>query len=145
MNANSRGSRAFRPISRVSLKVGESASRTFPAGSYAIDMVQPMARLARTLLDPLVESADPQVLVPYSRKMPYYDTTWSVMPFLFGVEAHAVEVERGAEYLRIDCRPSDGIALALRSQAEIFVDKSLFESQKQVIDMRDEDDYPEED
>lgn len=72
-------------------EMGKATQRTFPAGSHVIDMVQPMARLARALLDPTVESADPQVLVPFRRRMPYYDTTWSVMPFLFGVEARAVE------------------------------------------------------
>ncbi len=72
-------------------QVGRASQRTFPKGSYVINMVQPMARLARTLLDPVVESGEPEVLVPFSRKMPYYDTTWGVMPFLFGVEAYAVE------------------------------------------------------
>jgi hypothetical protein len=78
------------------------AGRTFSEGSYTIDMVQPMSRLARTLLDPLMESADPEVLVPYSREMPYYDTTWSIMPFLFGVEAHALEAPVSARRDRVE-------------------------------------------
>ena len=41
---------------------------------------------------------------------------------------------RENEYVSLDCRPSDGIAVALRSKADIFVDKTLFESQKQMID-----------
>lgn len=40
--------------------------------------------------------------------------------------------QRG-EYLAIDCRPSDGIALALRCGAEIHVDRALFESQKKRL------------
>ncbi|MBM4117865.1 bifunctional nuclease family protein [bacterium] len=40
--------------------------------------------------------------------------------------------QRG-EYLAIDCRPSDGIALALRCGAEIHVDKGLFEAQKKRL------------
>ncbi len=37
------------------------------------------------------------------------------------------------EYLAIDCRPSDGIALALRCGAEIHVDRALFEAQKKRL------------
>ncbi len=62
--------------------------RRFPQGSYVIDLAQPQARLARALLDPTVDDGDPQVLVPYARRMPYYDITWEVMPFLFGVHAY---------------------------------------------------------
>lgn len=42
------------------------------------------------------------------------------------------------DYVSVDCRPSDGIAIALRTQAEIFVDKELFEAQKQIIRPREE-------
>jgi bifunctional DNase/RNase len=44
-----------------------------------------------------------------------------------------VLLQRGNDFISIDCRPSDGIAMALRSEADIFVDRELFESQKQVI------------
>jgi uncharacterized protein len=46
--------------------------------------------------------------------------------------------ERG-DYLSVDCRPSDGIAVALRTGAEIFVERELFESQKQRLRPREED------
>ncbi|MBN2171906.1 MAG: bifunctional nuclease family protein [Candidatus Krumholzibacteriota bacterium] len=42
------------------------------------------------------------------------------------------------DYVSVDCRPSDGIAVALRTRAEIFVDKELFEAQKQIIRPREE-------
>ena len=65
--------------------------RSFAPGSYVIDFVQPLARLARALLDPTIDQSDPQVLVPYDRRMPYYDTTWQVLPLMFGVPAYALE------------------------------------------------------
>ncbi|HSR41757.1 MAG TPA: hypothetical protein VLL48_06290, partial [Longimicrobiales bacterium] len=61
----------------------------FPAGTYVVDLVQPAARLARTLLDPTVDFTEPLVEVPYDRRMPYYDAPWGNLPFLFGVEAWA--------------------------------------------------------
>jgi len=39
----------------------------------------------------------------------------------------------------IDCRPSDGIALALRAQAPIFIDETLLE---QIEKMREEEEPP---
>jgi bifunctional DNase/RNase len=51
---------------------------------------------------------------------------------------------RGDEIFGIDARPSDSIALALRTQAPIFVSKELFESSSREIETRpsepDEDD-----
>jgi hypothetical protein len=44
-----------------------------------------------------------------------------------------------AEILAVDCRPSDGIAVALRSGADILVDEELFDAQKQRIRSREED------
>ena len=44
-----------------------------------------------------------------------------------------VLLQKGSDFISIDCRPSDGIAMALRSEADIYVDRELFESQKQVI------------
>lgn len=55
-------------------------------------------------------------------------------------------LERGDEILSIDARPSDSIALALRTRAPIFVSRELFERSSQEIETRpspeddDEDD-----
>ena len=46
-------------------------------------------------------------------------------------------LRRDAEVIAVDCRPSDGIAIALRSGAEIMVDRGLFEAQKQRIRPRE--------
>jgi bifunctional DNase/RNase len=45
-------------------------------------------------------------------------------------------LSRGNEILSIDARPSDSIALALRTSAPIFVSSELFESSKQDIETR---------
>lgn len=41
---------------------------------------------------------------------------------------------RGDEIVAIDARPSDSIALALRAQAPIFVERGLFEANSRQID-----------
>lgn len=71
------------------LSLGDVQRRDFPGGTYVIDLVQPQARLARTLLDPTLDFTRPQVEVPYDRRMPYYDAPWGNLPFLFGVRAYA--------------------------------------------------------
>ncbi len=47
-------------------------------------------------------------------------------------QANMLLKEQG-DYLSIDCRPSDGIAVALRTGADIFVERELFDSQKQRL------------
>lgn len=77
--------------------LGDEGSMEFPAGTYVVDFVQPMARLARGLLDPSVDFSDPQVGVPFEPKMPYYDVSWNSLTFLFGVGAFALmESPQGA-------------------------------------------------
>ncbi len=53
-------------------------------------------------------------------------------------------LQKGSDYVSVDCRPSDGIALALRNEAEIYINRELFESQKQLIRPRDEENPKEE-
>jgi bifunctional DNase/RNase len=47
---------------------------------------------------------------------------------------------RGNEILSIDARPSDSIALALRTRAPIYVSQELFESNRQDIETQSEPD-----
>lgn len=67
----------------------DAGRRTFPAGSYIVDLVQPQARLARALLDPTIDYGAPQIEVPFRTKMPYYDSSWGNLALLFGVQAFA--------------------------------------------------------
>lgn len=68
---------------------GEAGRRRFAAGSYVVDLVQPQARLARSLLDPTIDYDDPRIEVPFRTKMPYYDSSWGNLALLFGVSAYA--------------------------------------------------------
>jgi bifunctional DNase/RNase len=45
-----------------------------------------------------------------------------------------IHLSRGDEVVVIDARPSDSIALALRAQAPIFVDRALFEKNSRQIE-----------
>lgn len=45
-----------------------------------------------------------------------------------------IHLQRGDEVVTIDARPSDSIALALRTKAAIFVDTELFEKSKSQIE-----------
>lgn len=38
----------------------------------------------------------------------------------------------GAKTMALDCRPSDGIAIALRTKADIFVDKKVIEKSRKI-------------
>lgn len=71
-------------------KLDDEKSHEFSKGSYLIDFVQPQAKLVRALLDPTIDYSNPQVQLPYDRMMPYYDMTWQVLPFIFGVPAFAL-------------------------------------------------------
>ncbi|MCB1162102.1 MAG: bifunctional nuclease family protein [Candidatus Krumholzibacteriia bacterium] len=42
-------------------------------------------------------------------------------------------LDRKGDFVAVDCRPSDGIALALRCGAEIYVPAELFEAQKKRL------------
>lgn len=80
----------------------EGCGRTFPAGSFAIDLAQPTKRLLRTILDPDVPM-DEAFLEEQERRrqrdMPHqiYDVTGWSLPRMFGVESVGCEaVPRGA-------------------------------------------------
>lgn len=85
--------RTTQPVTAMARGIYSSApaaKQQFPAGSYVVDFVQPQARLARALLDPTLSYANPQVDVPYTRRMPYYDQSWGNIAYLFGVQAFAL-------------------------------------------------------
>lgn len=48
-----------------------------------------------------------------------------------------IYIQRGNEVLAIDARPSDSIALAIRTQSPIFVSRSVFESHKHALEARE--------
>jgi bifunctional DNase/RNase len=52
-----------------------------------------------------------------------------------------IVLARGDDVFYVDARPSDSIALALRAQAPIFIDRDLFNAYKRGVDLGpDEDD-----
>jgi hypothetical protein len=76
--------------------------REFRAGSYLIDFVQPQAQLVRALLDPTLNSkAETVVEVPFTAEMPYYDATWGVLTYLFGIPAYGVNEPLEVESHRV--------------------------------------------
>jgi hypothetical protein len=80
----------FTAVAASFFALDHRAPRQFDAGTYVVDLTQPRARLARALLDPTIDYGDPQVELPFGRRMPYYDVTWGALPYLFGVEAYAL-------------------------------------------------------
>jgi bifunctional DNase/RNase len=46
-----------------------------------------------------------------------------------GLYLAIIELDKGGEQVRLDCRPSDAIALALRAQAPIHVSRRVLEKQ----------------
>ena len=85
-----RSNAPVRAQAREFLALDASEARDFPAGTYFVDLVQPNARLAKALLDPTVDFSQPEVELPYRRKMPYYDAPWQNLPMMFGVRAYAL-------------------------------------------------------
>lgn len=62
----------------------------------------------------------------------------TVVTRLDGNTFHArILVEQRGDFLSVDCRPSDGIAVAMRTGADIFVTRELFDSQKQRLRSRE--------
>jgi bifunctional DNase/RNase len=48
-----------------------------------------------------------------------------------------IYIQRGNEVFAIDARPSDSIALAVRTRSPIYVSKAVFESHKQALEARE--------
>jgi bifunctional DNase/RNase len=48
-----------------------------------------------------------------------------------------IYIQRGNEIFAIDARPSDSIALAIRTQAPIFVSRAVFDSHKHALETRE--------
>ncbi len=48
-----------------------------------------------------------------------------------------IYIQRGNEVFAIDARPSDSIALAIRTQSPIYVSKAVFESHKHALEARE--------
>jgi bifunctional DNase/RNase len=51
-----------------------------------------------------------------------------------------IVLKRGEDVFYIDARPSDSIALGLRADAAIFIDRELFNTYKRSIDLGPDDD-----
>ena len=84
-----RASQPFTIAARTAFEAGQ-VRRSFPAGSYIVDFVQPNARLARALLDPTLDYSEPEVETPFRARMPYYDSSWGNLALVFGVPSYAV-------------------------------------------------------
>ncbi len=95
--------RAVRPFTarvRNFYSLDTPERREFGAGSYLIDFVQPQAQLVRALFDPTLNyEEETMVEVPFTAEMPYYDATWAVLTYIFGVPAYAVN-----EPLKVESR-----------------------------------------
>ena len=85
-----RATQAITATARDTYRTDAPSRQSFPQGSYVVDFVQPRARLARSLLDPTLSYANPQVDVPYGRRMPYYDQSWGNLALVFGVRTFAL-------------------------------------------------------
>jgi bifunctional DNase/RNase len=48
-----------------------------------------------------------------------------------------IYIQRGNEVIAIDARPSDSIALAIRTQSPIFVSRTVFETHKHALENRE--------
>ena len=48
-----------------------------------------------------------------------------------------IYIQRGNEVFAIDARPSDSIALAIRTHSPIFVARAVFDAHKQALEARD--------
>jgi hypothetical protein len=48
-----------------------------------------------------------------------------------------IYIQRGNEVFAIDARPSDSIALAIRTQSPIYVSKAVFEAHKRALEGRE--------
>lgn len=71
-------------------KLDVEQAREFQTGTFVIDFTQPQAQLVRALLDPTLDIESATVVeVPFGADMPYYDATWAVLPYIFGVPAYA--------------------------------------------------------
>lgn len=75
-------------VAKPLMNLHEPVDTIFAEGTFVIDFQQPQARLARALLDPTIDERNPQVWAPSWRKMPFYDVTWNILPYIFGVEAY---------------------------------------------------------
>jgi bifunctional DNase/RNase len=51
-----------------------------------------------------------------------------------------IVLRRGEDVFYVDARPSDSIALALRADAPLFIDRDLFNSYKRGVDLGPDDD-----
>ncbi|TVR59410.1 MAG: hypothetical protein EA422_15090 [Gemmatimonadales bacterium] len=71
------------------LELDAGAPRSFPAGTFVVDLVQPFSRLARAVLDPTLQYGVPEVDPWLGRASPFYDAQIENLPLLFGVAAYA--------------------------------------------------------
>lgn len=72
------------------MDLDSDSERQFPPGTFFIDFVQPYSRLARTVLDPTMETPTPKVNAWNPRETPFYESTVQNLPLLFGVKAYTI-------------------------------------------------------
>jgi len=51
-----------------------------------------------------------------------------------------IVLKRGEDVFYVDARPSDSIALALRAEAPLYIDRELFDAHKRGVDLGPDDD-----
>jgi hypothetical protein len=112
----------------------EGAARTFPAGSYVVDLAQPQKRLAKALLEPDTE-LDPvfvrDQLARFARNQRrggnaakeeygFYDVTAWALPLVFGVEAYWTGDAPAVASVALRAAPPavETTAVALRASGE---------------------------
>jgi hypothetical protein len=97
-----RATEAFGAASSPFLAMEREDRRTFPAGTFVVEMVQPYSRLAYALLDPTTDWGTPEVDPWFGRTSPFYDAQVENLPFLFGVPAYASRDQAPAALERYD-------------------------------------------
>ncbi|GEM_PF-3162526 len=133
-----RSETAFSATAAPFLELDDRRSRSFPAGSFVVDLVQPFSRLARAILDPTTEYGIPEVDPWLRRPSPFYDAQIENLPLLFGVPAYAansaVEVE-GREYREGEgwSRPWTADRASASAQAFGFVIPAGLESSARLV------------
>ncbi|HZG53418.1 MAG TPA: M14 family zinc carboxypeptidase [Pyrinomonadaceae bacterium] len=140
----SMASEPFRSASARAYTGGAAAAggaRTFPAGSYVVELAQPQKRLAKALLEPDTE-LDPAFvrdqLARFARngrrggnaakeEYGFYDVTAWALPFVFGVEAYWTGDAPAVASVQLRAAPPapETTADALRASGERLLSRRL--------------------
>jgi len=116
------------------------AARTFPSGSYIVDLAQPQKRLAKALLEPETE-LDPvfvrDQLARFARNQRrgssaakedygFYDVTAWSLPLVFGVEAYWTEDAGAVAAVQLrQSPPAESARDALRASGEKLLSRRM--------------------